>query len=155
MTDRHSLTDDERRDLSRLAGLMVPASTEHGVPGADDAIIQADLVGSLGRDRAAVSEALAMLRTAAGGDFSRLDEPRASAVAMELLARRTPAVTALGRVVLQCYYRDERVLRSLGIEPRAPFPKGNALPDGDWSLLEPVRGRPRMWRDVGGEGGRR
>ena len=42
--------------------------------------------------------------------------------------------------------------RSLGLEPRAPFPKGHVLEQGDWSLLEAVRGRPRMWRDVDGKG---
>ena len=47
----------------------------------------------------------------------------------------------LARVILQCYYRDDRVLRSLGIELRAPFPKGHVLPDGDWSILDPVKAR--------------
>jgi hypothetical protein len=51
-----------------------------------------------------------------------------------------PAAT-LVRVVLQCYYRDERVLRSLGLELRAPFPKGHVLPEGDWALLDPVKAR--------------
>ena len=69
------------------------------------------------------------------------------------MERRGPVATALGRAVLQCYYRDDRVLSALGLEPRAPFPKGHALPSGDWSLLDVVRQRPRMWRDVGGERG--
>ncbi len=59
----------------------------------------------------------------------------------------TPAAT-LTRVVLQCYYRDERVVRSLGLEPRPPFPKGHALEQGDWSLLDPVKARPTMWRQT-------
>ena len=67
---------------------------------------------------------------------------------MTLLGRQSPVVTALGHAVLQCYYRDDRVIRALGIEPRAPFPKGRVLEQGDWSLLDAVRGRPRMWRDV-------
>ena len=61
-------------------------------------------------------------------------------------------LTALGRAVLQCYYRDDRVLRALGIEPQVPFPKSRVLEQGDWSLLEAVRRRPRMWRDVDGAG---
>jgi hypothetical protein len=48
--------------------------------------------------------------------------------------------------VLQCYYRDDRVLRSLGLELRPPFPKGYGLEQGDWSLLDPVKARPLMWR---------
>ena len=57
-------------------------------------------------------------------------------------------VATLSRVVLACYYRDDRVVRSLGLEPRPPFPLGHTLEQGDWSLLDPVRARPKMWRDV-------
>ena len=32
----------------------------------------------------------------------------------------------------------------------APFPKGYALEQGDWSLLDPVRARGRIWRGVPG-----
>ena len=47
------LSEAQRRDLRLIAGFMVPASEEYGVPGADDAAIFADIVRSLGRDRAA------------------------------------------------------------------------------------------------------
>ncbi len=53
--------------------------------------------------------------------------------------------------MLQCYYRDDRVIRSLGLEPGPPFPKGYTVEQGDWSLLEAVRNRPPMWRDVDGK----
>lgn len=142
------LTSAERRDLRRLAGFMVPASAEYGVPGADDEAIFADIVHSLGRDRDAVRRALALLRQIAGGDFAGLGETAAEAAAMTLLNQPGPMTAALGRAVLQCYYRDDRVMRALGIEPRAPYPKGRELEPGDWSLLDAVRARPRMWRDV-------
>jgi len=45
------LTTAELRDLRRLAGFMVPASAEYGVPAADDEAIFADIVRSLGRDK--------------------------------------------------------------------------------------------------------
>jgi hypothetical protein len=146
------LTPAELRDLRRLAAFMVPASAEYGVPGADDVAIFADILRSLGRDRGAVRKALAMLREISGGDFAGLDEAKAEPAAMTLLGREDPAVTALGRAVLQCYYRDDRVMRALGLEPRPPYPKGRVLEQGDWSLLDAVRGRPRMWRDVDGLG---
>jgi hypothetical protein len=146
------LTATERQDFRRLAGFMIPASAEYDVPGADDAAIFADIVDSLGRDRNDVREALALLREMAGGDFASLDATQAEATAMALLNRHGPAITALGRAVLQCYYRDDRVMRALGREPRSPFPQGHVLEQGDWSLLDAVRGRPRMWRDVHGSG---
>jgi hypothetical protein len=139
----------ELRDLRRLAGFMVPPSVDYRVPGADDPAIYADIVRSLGRDRDDVRKALAMLREMAGGDFSALNEADAEATATALLRRQGSEITALGRSVLQCYYRDDRVLRSLGVEPGPPFPRGNTVQQGDWSLLETVRKRPPMWRDVG------
>jgi hypothetical protein len=126
---------------------MIPASAEFGVPGADDAIIFADIVWSLGRDLGDVRKALGGLAELAGSAFADLDAAQRDAVAAAFRARGGAAAAALSRVILQCYYRDDRVVRSLGLEPRPPFPKGHTLEQGDWSLLDPVRGRPKMWRD--------
>jgi hypothetical protein len=50
-------------------------------------------------------------------------------------------------VILAAYYRDDRVLLALGLEARSPFPKGYTVEQGDWSLLDAVRGREPFWRD--------
>ena len=142
------LSPEQRRDLRRLAGLMIPASDEFAVPGADDGAIFDDILRSLGRDRDHVRAALTRLAAQAGGDFAALDDTRQEAMMEAFLASDAPSVTTLGRVILQCYYRDDRVVRSLGLEPRPPFPKGHTLEQGDWSLLDPVRARPKLWRDA-------
>jgi hypothetical protein len=142
-----SLSPTEAQDLRRIARTMIPANEDYGVPAADDAIIIADIVRSLGRDLGEVRVALAELAALAGGAFAELDTARAEVVAETFLAARSPAMAVLGRVILQCYYRDDRVLHSLGVEPRPPFPKGHTLEQGDWSLLDAVRRRPRLWRD--------
>ena len=116
------------------------------MPGADDPVIQADIVATLGRDAGLVREALIELARLARGPLASLDPTQCEAVAAELRAKGGTAVMTLTRVVLQCYYRDDRVVRSLGLEPRPPYPKGHVLEDGDWSLLDPVRARPPMWR---------
>jgi hypothetical protein len=67
----------------------------------------------------------------AGQPLAGLDPARREAVAMELRATGGEAVATLTRVVLQCYHRDDRVVRSLGLEPRPPYPKGHVLEDGD------------------------
>jgi hypothetical protein len=146
MPDDTKLTPIQTADLSAIAGFIIPASDEFDVPGADDPRIQADMIATLGRDAPLVREALDQLARLAGGPFAALDAAQREAVAMELRAAGGPAVAALTRVVLQCYYRDDRVVRSLGLEPRPPYPKGHELPDGDWSLLDPVRARPPLWR---------
>jgi len=140
------LTPAQRDDLRAIAGAIIPASMEFDVPGADDPAIQADIVATLGRDTGLVREALDGLARLAGSPLAGLDPARREAVALELRAKGGAAVATLTRVVLQCYYRDDRVVRSLGLEPRPPYPKGHVLEDGDWSLLDPVRARPPMWR---------
>jgi hypothetical protein len=132
-----TLSPTETENLRRIAGLMIPASEEHGVPAADDPLIFADIVRSLGRDLADVRAALAELSALAGGG-ANLDT---------FGALSGPGSAVLGGVILQCYYRDDRVLHSLGVEPRPPFPKGHTVEQGDWSLLDTVRRRPRLWRD--------
>jgi hypothetical protein len=142
------LTPRQSDDLRAIAGVIIPASMEFDVPGGDDPAIQADIVATLGRDAGLVREALDELARLAGRPMADLDPTRREAVALELHAKGGAAVATLSRVVLQCYYRDDRVVRSLGLEPRPPYPKGYVLEDGDWSLLDPVRARPPFWRRV-------
>ena len=140
------LTPGQRNDLRAIAGVIIPASADFDVPGADDPAIQADILATLGRDAADVREVLDRLARLARSPFADLGPARREAVALELRATGGAAVATLTRVVLQCYYRDDRVVRSLGLEPRPPYPKGHVLEEGDWSLLDPVRARPPMWR---------
>jgi hypothetical protein len=141
-----TLTPQQQDDLRVLAVLMIPASAEFNVPGADDATIQADILATLGRDAGPVREALDKLANSAGVPLATLDAERSKAIAMALRDSGDLAMATLIRVILQCYYRDDRVIRSLGLDPRPPFPKGHELEQGDWSLLDPVRARPSTWR---------
>ncbi len=143
-----SLSTNEQRSLRILAGMMIPASTAYQVPGADDETIFADILASLGPDAADVLSALQCLDTLAGGVFADLGPAGRNAAAERLRAAGGAALLSLGRVILQCYYRDDRVMRSLDLEPRPPFPQGHTLEQGDWSLLDPVRARPKFYREA-------
>jgi hypothetical protein len=146
MSEQKTLTPAQRDDLRTIAAMIIPASTEYNVPGADDAAIQADMIATLGRDMNRVSAALDHLARLAGQPLADLDPARREAVAKEFRAAGGVSAATLTRVVLQCYYRDDRVLRSLGLELRPPFPQGHTLEQGDWSLLDPVKKRPPMLR---------
>lgn len=143
-----TLTDAEIRDLRVLAGLMIPASTRYDVPGADDELIFTDIVKSLERDTADARTALRQLAELSGGAFADLLPESRAEIAARFKQEGGAPLFALNRVVLLCYYRDDRVMRSLGQEPRSPFPKGHVVEQGDWSLLDPVRKRPPIWRRV-------
>ena len=142
------LTAEQARDLRALAGAIIPPSAAYQVPGADDERIFADILRSLERDRDDICRALAHLATLSGGAFADLEPARRAEVAAAFRETGGAALAALVRVVLLCYYRDDRVMLSLGQEPRPPFPKGHVVEQGDWSLLDPVRARPRMYRLV-------
>ena len=146
MSAPNELTAAHRNDLRTVAAMIIPASDEYKVPGADDPAIQADMLATLGRDIAMVRRALDHLARLAGKPLADLDPARRDAVAREFRASGGETAAVLVRVVLQCYYRDDRVLRSLGLELRAPFPKGYTLEQGDWSLLDPVKARPSTLR---------
>ncbi len=140
------LSNAEQRGLRAFAGTMIPASERHNAPGADDEAIFADMLKSLDRDRDDVARALARLDDLAGGAFADLVPSRRLEVANAWRAEGGAPFAALTRVVLLCYYRDDRVMRSLGQEPRSPFPKGHSVEQGDWSLLDPVKARKPFWR---------
>ncbi|MBV9827464.1 MAG: hypothetical protein JO001_17640 [Alphaproteobacteria bacterium] len=145
MPETTPLTPAQQADLRILAGLMIPASAEFDVPGADDPAIQADILATLGRDTEPVRQTLDQAAKIAGRPLGELDAATRESVARHL-RDTSAAIATLSRVVLQCYYRDDRVLRSLGLEARAPHPIGHVLEDGDWSLLDPVRARAPFWR---------
>ncbi|MGX9428527.1 MULTISPECIES: gluconate 2-dehydrogenase subunit 3 family protein [Bradyrhizobium] len=136
-----TLTQTQRDDLRTIAAMIIPESAEYKVPGADDRAIQADILATLGRDTEPVRAALDHLARLAGKPLAELDTAQRDQVAKEFRATGGVPAATLVRVVLQCYYRDDRVLRSLGYELRAPFPKGHTLQQGDWSLLDHVRAR--------------
>ena len=137
------LSSAEHAALGEIAAAMIPADTGLAMPGADDPIILADIAGSLGRDLPPVREAIADL---AARVFFSLDRDGREALINDYHAEGGEAATALGRAVLGAYYRDDRVLIALGQEARAPFPKGYVVEQGDWTLLDAVRGRAPFWR---------
>ena len=141
------LSAAELRDLGEVAGTMVPADAALGMPGADDPAILADAARSVGRDLPLVREALAAIKAKAAGNFAGLDRAKRETLINAWYAAGGTAAVALGRAILAAYYRDDRVLKAVGHEARAPFPKGHTLEQGDWSLVEVVKKRPAFWRD--------
>ena len=131
ITSDDPFDEDDKQALQAVLAYMIPANKQR--PGADDALIMADIL-STGRSSAPlIKSALAIYRSA---DLVTLSQTR------------TPEVNALVSLAVQCYYRDDRVMASLEMEPRAPHPQGYDIPEGDWQLLEPVRQRGRHYRDV-------
>lgn len=128
---------DEQTALRTIAGLIVSASDEFNVPGADDPVIFADILHSARDVEQPVRTALEFAASCS--------VPLAEATG-ELEGRLEMA--PLVSLVLQCYYRDDRVMEAIGMEARPPFPLGYEVEEGDWSMLEAVQARGKIWRDA-------
>ena len=125
--------------LASMVEQIIPASETYQIPSAADELILTDIVAVLGADASGLRAVKALLATIdaennPGEQFLRLrgDHPDATAT--------------LVTVTAQCYYRDDRVMRSLDMDPRPPFPSGYQVEQGDWSLLDPVRQRGEIYR---------
>src|SRR4051812_42879206 len=99
-----NLTPNETRSLRCVAGMMIPANGAFAVPGADDDLIFADVLRSIGRDMVPVKQALARLGELAGGTMADADPARQQAAAATFREEGGLPLAALTRVIVQCYY---------------------------------------------------
>ena len=130
-------SEEDQALLRQLAGLIIPASVEYDAPGADEEPVFSDILTSAVSQQTEIRAAL---------DFAAaIDGALEDNIPMLQMSEVFAPVVVL---VMQCYYRADPVLVSLGMEPRPPYPQGFEIEEGDWSLLEPVQQRGKIWRDA-------
>lgn len=140
MTQTSGLTQDELETLAEIADLMIPESATHGVPGADDPAVLAEIAHAAQQNLEVTSADLtAFAETAATDGASRAEAFQHD---------HAGAASRLQTLIVTSYYRDDRVMKSLGMDARAPFPKGFEVEQGDWSLLDPVRAMKPIYRPI-------
>ena len=141
----------ERNTLAAVLALMIPASAEYQVPGADDPSILADIIAQSLSQADHIASELSKVNLQAqsetGKDFAELDTKQQTII-VNSIGQQSPFFMTLSVIAVQCYYIDDRVLKSLQFEAGPPFPGGHQLEQGDWSLLEPVKSMPKRWRDT-------
>lgn len=138
-----------RRTLVALLDTMIPANDEFKAPSAGTDEIVNDVEQSMSDNAPAiVTEMLSRLNEQSQVRFEDLDTEARWQAFSELQRTDGHALRTLAAVLLQCYYRNDQVLESLGLEARSPFPLGNEVEQGDWSLLDPVKARGSFYREV-------
>jgi hypothetical protein len=157
MSDREEsgtppLDGARRETLAVVLNLIIPPSDDGRLPGA----AEYDVLGHI-RDRASsllpvLREELdrldALARARHGRPFATLGGAEAEAAVQALRAAEPRFLAGLAAQTASCYYQQDRVLEAIGMEARAPFPKGFEVEPGDLSLLDPVRRRGRVYREV-------
>ncbi len=129
ITSKSPFSPDQHQRLLKLADQMIPAVDE--MPGAGDVGIFARVLEALVRHQALVIETL--------DSVDSLEDIQSAAPAF---------VQVFQNAVVASYYRDDRVLRNLGLPSRAPYPEGHEVGETDWSLLDPVRSRQPFYRQI-------
>jgi hypothetical protein len=139
--------------LVRVLDLLIPPSADGRLPGAGELglarYIEALLATTPG-PRPLVAQGLAALEAAVSGrgarSFAALPREAQCALLDELGHSVPGFAPTLLFLVMTGYYREPRVLAALGLEDRAPFPKGHAVAESDFSLLDAVRRRGKLYR---------
>lgn len=146
------LTDKQQKTLDVALDCIIPACPERSLPGASQVGVWA-FIQRLAKDEAAgVVQDIEWLDAASealvGESLAGLAQDRAMDCLTRLRDAHPGQLDRLARLTMSCYYQQDRVLSGIGMEPRPPFPLGHTVVAGDLSLLEPVKQRGPIFRDV-------
>ncbi len=142
--ERKVLSNEQTRTLVNVLDTIIPANTQRGMPaagqlGVADYVEQAaDLVSVIAAGLAALIDA----------GFDDLDPSQRVDALNEVAASQPGFLPVLLFQTYQGYYQDPATLAALGLPPRTPHPLGYEIEENDLSLLEPVRARQKLYREV-------
>ena len=140
----------EREVLRRIAGALIPASDEYGIPGADDETIFARTLVLAAERAESIKSGVAALNALArehrDQGFLDLNDAQQTALLRDEASSRL--LNEMIRCAATSYYQDGRVLESIDLKSTPPFPGGHEVEQGDWTLLDPVRARAPFYRRV-------
>jgi len=143
------LSPDERAALTLVLDAIVPATPDGRLAGAGTIGVTAHVEGvlrTLPDLRAMVVEGLRELAANARRRFHR-PFTALTTTERDALVAEQGFVFVITPHAYVGYYQHERVLAALGLEPRAPHPRGHRIPPSDPGLLDPVRRRGTRYRE--------
>lgn len=140
MKNIKELNENQIDNLQAIAGLMIPANDAHSVPAADDPDVMFQIIKLAAQRIEKVSDALDRYENTHTSDISQKTS---------YFRKKYPAeARILEELIVHCYYQDDRVMKSLGMEARAPFPIGFDVEQGNWALLDPVRAMEPIYKKL-------
>nr|HPU52379.1 gluconate 2-dehydrogenase subunit 3 family protein [Burkholderiaceae bacterium] len=152
LTPAARFSDAHKAMLDRLCDLMIPASPDGRMPAASSLDLYAD-PGLLSQaDRAVLESGLTQIAERAQAQHGLSVVQLSDAQAMPLIE----AMRAEGSAFVQVftvqtagrYLMHPTVLPLIGLPARPHWPQGHAVDEGDWSLIDVVRQRPKLYRKV-------
>jgi hypothetical protein len=148
------MDDQTTRMVADLLDLVIPPTADGRLPGASALGLAEHVARTVDRTpmlAGVVEYGLSALRDAAAqrnpGGWTALSAGEKADVWATFAASDQFFLPALLFLAYSGYYLDPRVLDRLGMEARAPHPVGYPMSPDDWTLLEPVRRRGKMFRE--------
>jgi Gluconate 2-dehydrogenase subunit 3 len=138
--------------LNALIDLLIPASPDRRMPAAKSLALFADISDMPAKDRALFEGGLAELQARStkrhGVGFAQLDASEAKTLADAVRSEGSPFVQCFMTQTVGRYLAHDVVMPLIGLDARPPWPQGNSVAEGDWSLLDVVRKRAKIYREV-------
>jgi len=138
------LTDLQIHTLVNVLDTLIPASPERGMPAAGQVGV-ADHVQQAEELLPVIAAGLDALRDAG---FDALPSAQRVETLNALEASQPGFLPLMVFQAYQGYYQNLATLEALGLPPRPPHPLGYEVEDNDLGLLEPVRAREKLYREV-------
>lgn len=131
---------------------LIPASLDGRMPAARALHLYDHLCGLRPGDRTLIENGLVALDQRAtevhGESFVRLSLQQAKDLVDALREQRSPFIQTFVAQTVGRYVAHPTVMPLLGLEARPPWPQGNVVAEGDWSLLDAVKQREKFYRKV-------
>ena len=146
------LDSDQQRTFEAILDMIIPASGDGRFPSA----AETDVLGYVAKTDPKLLETVrieldrlnTMSENLHGLVFGDAHETVRQELLDEIRGKEPQFLRGLALQTVTCYYQDDRVMEAIGMEARPPFPKGYEVVAGDLSLLDPVRARGQVYRDV-------
>lgn len=142
----------QERLLDGVLDGLIPPSADGRLPGAGRIGLVASLDEALKKAEAlrpVIEQGLdTVAQLVAGGDLAAMSPEERARTMKDLESRDAGFLMTLMFLAYPAYYQHPKVLTALGLEPRPPHPEGYPMKPHDLSLLDPVRGRGKMFRNA-------
>ena len=146
------LDSNQQRTFGAILDMIIPASGDGRFPSA----AETDVLGYVAKTDPKLLETVrieldrlnTMSEDLHGLVFGDAHETVRQELLDEIRGKEPHFLRGLALQTVTLYYQDDRVMEAIGMEARPPIPKGYEVVAGDLSLLDPVRARGQVYRDV-------
>ena len=135
--------------LSIIVEMIIPKSEEHDMPSGNDVLFHKYIIeNELGKS---IKENFNMIFEQAKEvfqkDFSELSMDERNELINQRRKKQRRFFNDFAKHLFQCYYTNSSVQQAIGLTGKAPFPEGFFMKESDFSHLESVYNRGKIYID--------